>query len=192
MAWIIRAIDVRQLARNVEHQKQTLEQRAADLAKANQALLNEIAQHQQTERRLRESETRFRLLVEQVKDYAIFMIDLEGRVVSWNAGAQMLKGYRAEEIMGQPLSRFYTAEDIQRDRPGQLLKLAAEQGRIEDEGWRVRKDGSRFWANVVLTALHDDAGRLYGYTKVTRDMTERRQSQPYLESESFLQEKRRQ
>jgi len=135
------------------------------------------------EKALRESEERFRfeerfrLLVECVKDYAIFMLDPSGRVVSWNAGAERLKGYRAEEIIGEHFSRFYPLEDVARGKPEQELKTAAAEGRIEDEGWRVRKDGSRFWANAVITALRDSAGNLRGFGKVTRDITERRRAE---------------
>src|SRR6266496_1093266 len=102
------------------------------------------------------SAERFRFLVEGVKDYAIFLLDPEGRVVSWNAGAEMIKGYRAQEIIGEHFSRFYAPQDVERGKPAQTLRDAAAKGSAEDEGWRVRKDGSRFWANVVVTALRDD------------------------------------
>ncbi|HYE35971.1 sensor domain-containing protein [Methylocaldum sp.] len=125
----------------------------------------------------RESDERFRLLVKSVKDYAIFMLDPDGRVTSWNSGAQAIKGYRAEEIIGQPFSRFYTPEDTEVDIPRKTLAAAVSQGRLEQEGWRVRKDGSRFWANAVLTALYDDGGRLRGFAKVMRDITERKHSE---------------
>jgi PAS domain S-box-containing protein len=119
----------------------------------------------------------FRLLVERVVDYAIFLLTPDGHVASWNAGAQRLKGYRADEIIGQSFERFYTPEDYAAGRPGRLLATARRDGRVEDEGWRVRKDGSRFWANVVITALADDEGRLVGFAKVTRDLTERRRAE---------------
>jgi PAS domain S-box-containing protein len=122
---------------------------------------------------LRQSEERFRLLVESVKDYAIFMLSPEGRVLTWNAGAERIKGYRAAEIIGEHFSRFYPPE-TGRDFPAHELRVAAAEGRFEDEGWRVRKDGSRFWANVVITALQRPDGRLIGFGKVTRDLTERR------------------
>ncbi len=118
---------------------------------------------------------RFRLLVESVRDYAILMLDPEGHVVSWNAGAERIKGYRASEIIGQHFSRFYPAEDVQRGKPAMELRVASAEGRFEDEGWRVRKDGSRFWANVIITALRDPAGRLTGFAKISRDLTERKQ-----------------
>src|SRR5882724_6650130 len=119
----------------------------------------------------------FRLLVESVKDYAIFMIDPRGYIESWNLGAENIKGYKAGEIIGKHFSIFYPQEDIQRDKPGYELKVAAEVGRFEDEGWRIRKDGSRFWANVVITALRDKEGTLHGFGKVTRDLTDRKQAE---------------
>ena len=119
----------------------------------------------------------FRVLVEQVVDYAIFALTPTGHIASWNAGAQRLKGYTADEIIGSSFERFYTPEDRAAGRPQRLLGIARTEGRVEDEGWRVRKDGSHFWADVVITALRDDAGRLVGFAKVTRDLTERRQSE---------------
>src|SRR5713226_8396739 len=120
----------------------------------------------------RESGDSFRLLVEDVRDYAIFMLDGAGRVSTWNAGAQRIKGYRAEEIVGQHFSRFYPPEAVAAGRPARLLALAAREGRAEDEGWRIRKDGSRFWANVIITAMRDSDGAVIGFAKVTRDLTE--------------------
>jgi PAS domain S-box-containing protein len=120
------------------------------------------------------SEESFRLLVESIQDYAIFMLDVDGNVASWNKGAEKIKGYKADEIIGQPLSRFYPKDAIDRHWPQQELALAKVQGRFEDEGWRLRKDGSKFWANVVITALYAPDGRLRGFAKVTRDMTERK------------------
>ncbi len=117
-----------------------------------------------------------RLLVQSVQDYAIFLLDPVGRVVSWNAGAERLKGYAAEEIIGEHFSRFYLPEDVQRHHPGQVLEIARRAGRYEEEGWRVRKDGSRFWANVVVTALYE-AGTFVGFAKITRDFTERRRAE---------------
>ena len=121
-----------------------------------------------------ESEERFRLLVESVQDYAIFMLDSQGHVATWNAGAKRFKGYEAGEIIGQHFSRFYTEEDVASGHPANELKIAAREGRYEEDGWRVRKDGTRFWANVVITALRDEKGELVGFGKVTRDVTERR------------------
>jgi PAS domain S-box-containing protein len=123
---------------------------------------------------LRQSEEQFRLLVEGVKDYAIFMLDPEGRVASWNAGAESIKGYTAHEVLGRHFSLFYPPEAIARGWPEYELVAAQQEGRFEDEGWRVRKDGSTFWANVVITPLYDKEKRLRGFAKVTRDMTERK------------------
>jgi PAS domain S-box-containing protein len=116
----------------------------------------------------------FSLLVDAVQDYAIFLLSPEGQVLTWNLGAQRIKGYRADEIIGRHFSTFYTDEERAAGRPMMLLATAAEQGRIEDEGWRVRMDGTRFWADVVVTALRDKQGQLYGFAKITRDLTERR------------------
>ncbi|HXW04146.1 MAG TPA: PAS domain-containing sensor histidine kinase [Vicinamibacterales bacterium] len=124
-------------------------------------------------RRLIESEERFRLLVESVRDYAIFMLDPDGFITSWNLGAERIKGYRADEIVGRHFSIFYPAADIAARKPERQLAIAREEGRAEDEAWRLRKDGSPFWANVVLTALRDDTGELRGFAKVTRDLTDR-------------------
>jgi PAS domain S-box-containing protein len=124
--------------------------------------------------RLRESERRFRLFVGSVTDYAIYTLDTEGIITNWNAGAERIKGYRAEEIIGQHFSMFYSPEDREAGLPSRALTTAARDGRFEAEGWRIRKDGSRFWANVVIDTVHDDAGVLIGFAKITRDMTERR------------------
>ena len=123
------------------------------------------------------SEERFRLLVEGVKDYAIFMLDPEGHVATWNPGAERIKGYSAEEILGEHFSIFYTNEDLERGQPDAELQTAAAEGRFEDEGIRVRKDGSTFWASVLITALKDDAGTLRGFAKVTRDITARKEAE---------------
>ena len=120
------------------------------------------------------TEEAFRLLVESIRDYAVFMIDPEGHVVSWNTGAERIKGYRADEIIGQHFSCFYPVED--QAKAGMMLRTAATEGRASDEGWRVRKDGSRFWADVALTAFHDRDGQLLGFAKVTHDLTERRRA----------------
>ena len=116
---------------------------------------------------------RFQLLVESVKDYAIFLLDAEGRVSSWNEGARRIKGYAAAEIVGRHFSVFYPAEDIASGKPAWELQTAAAEGRLEDEGWRVRQDGTQFWAVVVITALRDSGGRLTGFAKVTRDFTDK-------------------
>ena len=138
-----------------------------------------------SESTLRDEE--FRLLVEGVKDYAIFMLDPQGRVMSWNAGAERIKGYRADEIIGRSFTTFYTEDAVASGHPAHELEIAAAEGRYEEEGWRVRKDGSRFWANVLITALSGDDGSLRGFAKVTRDFTERRAAQDALrESEARL------
>jgi PAS domain S-box-containing protein len=134
-------------------------------------------EHAQLYEQALRSEEHLRLLVERVQDYAIFLIDADGRIASWNAGARRIKGYTAEEIIGRPYATFFTAEDRAAGRPERLLRRARADGRVEDEGWRVRKDGTRFWADAVLTALYDAEGRLRGYAKVTRDLTERRRAE---------------
>jgi PAS domain S-box-containing protein len=132
------------------------------------------------------TEEPFRLLVEGVVDYAIFMLDPDGRVVSWNPGAERIKGYSAGEIIGQHFSRFYPLEDVQADKPARELAIASSEGKYEEEGWRVRKDGSWFWASVLITARRDPSARLRGFAKVTRDLTERRQAAADLERYSDL------
>jgi len=119
----------------------------------------------------------FQLLVDNIKDYAIILLDPTGTVLTWNRGAERLKGWKAGEIIGQNFSRFYPPEDLAKGKTEMELKGALEEGRFEDEGWRVRKDGSRFWANVVITPLLDNNGELRGYGKVTRDLTERRKGE---------------
>ena len=126
------------------------------------------------------AETQLRLLVGNVRDYALFMLDPEGRVASWNPGAQQIKGYTADEIVGQHFSRFYPPEDVAAGKPERALRAAAEQGRFEEENWRLRRDGSRFWASVVMTAVRDKGGRLRGFAKVTRDLTERQRAEAAL------------
>jgi diguanylate cyclase (GGDEF)-like protein/PAS domain S-box-containing protein len=140
--------------------------------------VQDITERKLAESRLHESEARFRLIVDNVVDYAILMLDPQGFIVSWNTGAERIKGYRAEEIIGQHFSRFYLPED--RGLPERALQVAAAEGRFENEGLRLRKDGSTFWANVVITALYDESGTLRGFGKVTRDLSERKRSEERL------------
>ena len=132
----------------------------------------------------------YRLLVQEVKDYAIFLLDPKGRILTWNAGAQRLKGYKPDEIIGKHFSIFYGKEDKANRKPQRELETATIEGRVEDEGWRIRKDGTRFWANVVITALHDEKGKLRGFAKVTRDMSERRKAEEALREQAALLEMR--
>ena len=147
---------------------------------ARLVVATDITRRKQAQTAVRQSEALFRSLVADVRDYAIFLLDPQGRVASWNAGAERIKGYRSTEILGRSFSRFFTAEDLLRDLPAKKLKEAETKGRAGDEGWRVRKDGSRFWANAVITALRDDSGTLIGFSKITRDVTERKKTQEAL------------
>jgi len=122
------------------------------------SVIRDISEREKAEEALRQTEERFHLLVENIRDHAIFMMDVSGRVISWNPGAERLKGYRADEIIGRSYSCFYTPEDIERGIPEESLRLAAARGRFEREGWRVRKDGSRFWANAVITSIRNKTG----------------------------------
>ena len=141
-------------------------------------LVREITPRKEAQIALQQSEERFRLLVEGVKDYAIFGLDTEGRIVSWNSGAERIKGYRREEIIGKHFSVFYPPEDIAAGKPEKDLQVAAAEGRLEDAGsWRVRKDGSRFYANLLISAIHDKDGTLRGFTKITRDITDRKRAE---------------
>jgi len=143
-------------------------------------ITRDCTEQQRVERERREQETKFRLLVEGVTDYAIYMLDLQGRVVNWNAGAQRAKGYLASEILNKHFSVFYSAQERLEKAPEANLQIAFTSGRFEDEGWRYRKDGSAFWAHVVIDAIHDDNGKLIGYAKITRDVTEKREQEQLL------------
>lgn len=169
---------------------------AASLPESNliYAAGRDITARKQAEEKLRRSEERFRLLVESVEDYAIYLLDPTGIVVSWNSGAERIKGYKAEEIVGHHFSCFYTPEDIQQDKPDLELRLAVQQGRCETEGQRTRKDGSTFWVNAIVTPLWDKQGQLRGFAKVTRDITERKQAvealrQAYSDLEKRVEER---
>jgi PAS domain S-box-containing protein len=137
----------------------------------------DLTERREAEEALRESEERFRLLVEGVRDYAIFMLDPTGRVTTWNAGAERINGYRSKEIIGQHFSRFYPEEDRAAHKPERELEIATRTGKYEEEGWRIRSDGTRFWSSVLITAIRNKAGELVGFGKVTRDLTERRQAE---------------
>ena len=136
---------------------------------------------------LAHDDARYRLLIDAIHDYAIYMLDPDGLVSSWNAGAQRFKGYAPHDILGRHFSCFYSAEDVQNGKPERELEKAIAEGRYEEEGWRIRKDGSQFWANVVISALTDGKGKLRGFSKITRDITERRRADELLrESEQRL------
>jgi PAS domain S-box-containing protein len=150
----------------------------------------DLSERRRAEQQLRDSEERFRLIVENTLDYAIFMLDPQGNVASWNAGAERIKGYKAEEIIGKHFSNFYPQEAKDREWPQEELRRAIQAGRFEDEGWRVRKDGSMFWANVVITALRLPDGTLRGFAKVTRDMSQRRAHEQRIENLTHELEKR--
>jgi PAS domain S-box-containing protein len=149
----------------------------------------DLSERKIAEEALRRSEERFRLLVQGVTDYAIYMLDPEGRISNWNMGAERIKGYLADEVVGEHFSRFYTEEDRAAGLPNIALETAAREGRFEREGWRVRKDGTQFWANVVIDAIRDAQGNLIGFAKVTRDMSEKKEAQRALEQakEAFFQ-----
>jgi PAS domain S-box-containing protein len=148
------------------------------------AVARDVTERKRAQEALRESEEHLRLLVDGVRDYAIFMLDPSGKVASWNQGAERIKGYQASEIIGRHFSCFYPPEDVQDGKPERELQRALAEGRYEEEGWRLRKDGSRFWADVVITALTDGTGKLRGFSKITRDITERKKTRQRIEQQN--------
>jgi PAS domain S-box-containing protein len=138
------------------------------------SFVRDITERRRTEDALRKSEERFRLLVEGVEDYAIYMLDHHGRITTWNAGAERIMGFRAQEIIGRRFHRFYVAEDVERKKPDQALAVATAEGHFQDERWQVRKDGTQYWASFVITALRDETGRLTGFSTIARDVTKRK------------------
>jgi PAS domain S-box-containing protein len=144
-------------------------------------ITRDVSDRKGTEQKLRESEQRFRMLVQGVRDYALYMLDPSGLVTNWNSGAEAIKGYKADEIVGQHFSRFYTPEDREAGEPARALQTALREGRYEREAWRIRKDGTRFWANVVIDPIRSELGELIGFAKITRDVTERKRAQEELE-----------
>jgi len=141
------------------------------------SFIRDTTEQRAAQEELRRKDLQLRSILESVRDYAIYMLDPDGCVMTWNAGAERIKQYTADEVLGLHYSRFFTQEDIDRNRPAELLRLAAQRGRIEDEGWRIRKDGSRYWAHVSMTAMRDSTGQLIGYAKVARDFTDRKRAE---------------
>ncbi len=141
------------------------------------SFIRDITERRRTEEALRKSEERFRLLVEGVEDYAIYMLDTHGRITTWNAGAERIMGYRAQEIIGRRFHRFYTPDDVERKKPDQALAVATAEGRFQDERWQVRKDGTQYWASFVITALRDENGKLTGFSTIARDITKRKHAE---------------
>jgi PAS domain S-box-containing protein len=137
----------------------------------------DLSERQKEDTILRQSEEKYRLLVEQVTDYAIFMLDEKGRIISWNEGAKRIKGYEPADVIGKYFSLFYPQEEITTGKPAYELKIARQEGKYEEEGWRIRKDGSKFWANVIITAVYNSDGALLGFSNVTRDLTERKMAE---------------
>jgi PAS domain S-box-containing protein len=166
--------DLLVLTRDLE---QRVQARTAELSHANESLQVQMKERERAERGARASEERFNRMVSQVKDYAIVMLNPEGRVVHWNDGAQRIKGYKAEDVVGRHFACFYPAEDIQAGKPAQLLTQAIEQGSVEHEGWYLRRDGSQFWAHVTLTPVRDDGGQLIGFSILMHDLTRQKESE---------------
>ena len=164
---------------------------AEDVARRAAAAIENARRYGEQERAAERSEERFHLLVDSLSDYAIYMLDSEGRIVTWNEGAKRIKGYEAHEIIGAHFSAFYPPEAIAAGRPARELTLATADGSYSEEGWRVRKDGTRFYASIVITALYDESGELRGFGKVTRDITERMEAQERLAAATAEAERHR-
>ncbi|HEX9199939.1 MAG TPA: sigma 54-interacting transcriptional regulator [Acidobacteriaceae bacterium] len=141
------------------------------------SFVRDITEQRAAQEALRSNDQQLRSIIESVRDYAIYLLDRDGHVMTWSPGGERIKGYAAKDIVGKHFSRFFTQEDIDRDRPAELLRMAAVRGRIEEEGWRIRKDGSRFWCNSIITAIRDSSGEITGYAKVTRDFTDRKRAE---------------
>jgi len=148
-----------------------------DAGPAVVSFIRDTTEQKAAQEALRLNDLRLRSIVESIREYAIYLLDRDGHIMTWNPGAERIKGYAADEVVGLHFSRFFTQEDIERNHPAELLRQATAKSRVEEEGWRVRKDGSRFWANVVITAIHDTAGHVTGFAKITRDVSERKQAQ---------------
>ena len=144
------------------------------------SFIRDATEQRAAQEALRLNDLRLRSIVESIGEYAIYLLDRDGHVLTWNPGAERIKGYKADEVLGLHFSRFFTHEDQERERPAELLRQAAARDRVEEEGWRVRKDGSRFWANIVITAIRDSSGDVTGFAKVTRDMTDRKRAEEAL------------
>jgi PAS domain S-box-containing protein len=198
IASLNRLIEMCRLSRAIKQQRTALERHAGELEmlvqkrthellEANLAKAEFIGARDQALAKAETAEERYRLLVEGVKDYAIFMVDTDGQVAGWNAGAEQILGYQTDEIMGCHLSRFFTQDDAQRGNPASELTLAAQHGRFVDDGWRVRKSGSRFWANTVTTRLSSKDGRIVGFSLIIRDLTERKRAEEELLKASKLE-----
>ena len=172
------AIDNARLHQANQREIESRRRAEQELQQANQTLEHRVEQRVHelaaSQTKLEDTERRFRLLVESVTDYAIYMLDSQGQVVNWNTGAERIKGYPREEIIGAHFSRFYTEEERAKGIPARALAIAATSGKYEAEGWRIRKDGTTFWAGVVINAIKSAKGELLGFAKITRDLTERR------------------
>jgi formate hydrogenlyase transcriptional activator len=150
---------------------------STDTGPAVVTFIRDATEQRAAQEALRQNDLRLRSIVESISEYAIYLLDRDGHVMTWNPGAERIKGYKADEIVGRHFSRFFTQEEIDRNHPAELLRRAAARSRVEEEGWRIRKDGSRFWANAVISAIRDSTGALTGFSKITRDVSDRKQAQ---------------